>query len=196
MIFDTFYEDLMPLYAYHYAFLHRNARIDEKDSDIIHITGPIYSGKITIYQTAKICELEIFEPKHGSSIFYLHFEIKSFKLIHHHFQVFFDYIFSGTSCPLPNVPIDITTNKQILLVCSGGISTNYIASRLQHISVDAVGLDRLNAVIDHYDVVLLAPQIAYHEAGLKRLYGDKVRAIDPLVFATCDEAKMIELANS
>ncbi|MFT3877486.1 MAG: hypothetical protein QM708_13845 [Propioniciclava sp.] len=55
---------------------------------------------------------------------------------------------------------------RVLLVCGGGMSTSILAVRMRNEcgpgdAVDAVGLYELEAKIDHYDVVMIGPQIGF-----------------------------------
>lgn len=62
------------------------------------------------------------------------------------------------------------------------------------IVVDAVGYMEIDKVIDDYDMVLLAPQVAYLLPQLKNKYGNKIFIIDSLDFATNDFNAIIKKA--
>lgn len=70
--------------------------------------------------------------------------------------------------------------KKILLVCSAGISTSILVSKMKRVAEDQ-GLDvsiqvksiaGVKEVIQDMDIVLLAPQIGYEQKKLQELAGD------------------------
>lgn len=81
---------------------------------------------------------------------------------------------------------------KILLSCTAGLTTSYFAYLMQealaplkeNITIDAVSYLDLDQVQQDYDVILLAPQIAYKYPELKERYGSKLMKIDTLDFAT------------
>mgnify|MGYP000685929376 FL=1 len=50
----------------------------------------------------------------------------------------------------------------------------------------------IERLIDHYDLILLAPQMAYMFDTYFQKYGDKIKMIDALDFATCHFEAIIE----
>ena len=87
---------------------------------------------------------------------------------------FFNYLCLPTIKLGESIFNNVNTNK-ILLSCSGGLTTSYFAYSMQEIFkrqgldivVDAVGYMEIDKVIDDYDMVLLAPQVAYLLPQLK-----------------------------
>lgn len=93
-----------------------------------------------------------------------------------------------------------TDIKKILLSCSGGLTTSYFAYSIQEmmnhrdlgIQVDAVGYSDIDNVANEYDIILLAPQIAYMLPEYREKYGNKVMTIETVDFATSDFERIIQ----
>ena len=124
-----------------------------------------------------------------------------FKSTMDQFNTFFNYLCLPTIKLGESIFNNVNTNK-ILLSCSGGLTTSYFAYLMQEIFkregldivVDAVGYMEIDKVIDDYDMVLLAPQVAYLLPQLKNKYGNKIFIIDSLDFATNDFNAIIKKA--
>ncbi|PXX77111.1 PTS sugar transporter subunit IIB [Dielma fastidiosa] len=77
--------------------------------------------------------------------------------------------------------------KRIILICSGGMSTSFLVSKMHAAAVaeafeceiEAYGMAAADAVIPAADVVLLGPQIRYYQEKLLRRFPNKpIAAID------------------
>ncbi len=70
--------------------------------------------------------------------------------------------------------------KKILLVCSAGISTSILVSKMKRaaqdqgidVSIQVKSITGVRDVIQDMDIVLLAPQIGYEQKKLQELAGD------------------------
>ncbi len=70
--------------------------------------------------------------------------------------------------------------KKILLVCSAGISTSILVSKMKRaaqdqgidVSIQVKSITGVKDVIQDMDIVLLAPQIGYEQKKLQELAGD------------------------
>ena len=62
------------------------------------------------------------------------------------------------------------------------------------IQVDAVGYSEIDNVANEYDMILLAPQIAYMLPEYREKYGHKVMTIETVDFATGDFEGIIQKA--
>ncbi|HBQ73608.1 MAG TPA: PTS sugar transporter subunit IIB [Erysipelotrichaceae bacterium] len=91
----------------------------------------------------------------------------------------------------------------ILLVCSAGMSTSMLASKMQSVANEhnlpieiwAVGdADAVNNV-EKMDVMLLGPQVRFLESKMKAIAGGKpVAVIDMQSYGTMNGAKVLEQA--
>ncbi|MCD7951037.1 MAG: hypothetical protein LUG12_12385 [Erysipelotrichaceae bacterium] len=186
---DEFYEQLVPSVIYKWTIL--NNHVDASNEQEIKFSNNQLNATIDFHQN-NILELSINDNDTDEKIYYLHFEMKNIKNTVNHIQTFLSY-FKNPHKEEQQL-INDSRDMNILLSCSAGITTSYFASlmndalmKLKHnIHVDAINYMELDKVIDQYDVVLLAPQIAYQYNELKKKYGNKVMIIDDTDFATYD----------
>ena len=93
----------------------------------------------------------------------------------------------------------------ILLVCTGGMSTSLIASRLEEaaedrgldITAEAFPSDNLADIIADYDVVLLGPQVKYKQEELAAVadeHGIPLEVIDGEAYGMMEEDKILDQA--
>lgn len=94
----------------------------------------------------------------------------------------------------------------ILLVCSGGMSTSLLVNKMtkegqkremNDLKVEADSVDNLDKIIDKYDVVLLGPQVQYKEKWVKEIvqrHGKTYAVIPPQVYGLVDGTKALDLA--
>ena len=129
-----------------------------------------------------IIEEEVFNKEKEERIFYLHFQINDLHRVQSLIQEFFDFI--------KTYP---TQKRKILLCCSSAITTTYFAHEMNELaiklnmpySIDAVGYTNLEKVINDYELVLLAPQISYLDAKIKKQFQNKrIVMMTPKIFAT------------
>lgn len=80
---------------------------------------------------------------------------------------------------------------KILLVCSGGMSTTILMTKMQKYAEEkgfSLEIDACSAAVcqdkaSHYDVVLLGPQIAYQKSSISAKLSNPVASIQPQDYA-------------
>lgn len=91
----------------------------------------------------------------------------------------------------------------ILLVCSAGMSTSMLVTKMKdaaeskgiNAKIWAVGDAEAPRNIPDADIVLLGPQVRYLQKKTQEMAGDKpVEVIDMLLYGTMNGAKVLELA--
>lgn len=94
---------------------------------------------------------------------------------------------------------------KILLVCSAGMSTSLLVSKMRKaaeemqitVEIDAVGESLLKNHLDDLDVVLIGPQVRYLESKIRKLVepkGIKVDIIDSIAYGMIQGEKVLEQA--
>ncbi len=152
------------------------------DSKTYHIYCNNKIGKLVVWDMG-IIEESIYEGE--TLLFYLHYELN-----HLHFAV--DYFYRM----IEQMKISSIKQKiQVLLCCSGGMTTSFFAEKLNNycqlnhinIEVNATAVYHLPDVYQDYDMILVAPQLRYQVIELSQKYKPAiVQSIDPVVFATYD----------
>ena len=80
---------------------------------------------------------------------------------------------------------------KILFICCAGMSSSLVVKKLEdyidtlkssnttnlNLTIEAIPLDKFKNVKDDYDIILLAPQIAYKLKEFKKLISDKNKSI-------------------
>lgn len=164
---DIAYADLMELSIYEYA---------TKSDDTRTISN--------------IVAQEGLSPK-----FWLHFEMHDFEFVMGQLSDFFKCLYDVTGNRIAkNVEKVSKEIKNILICCTAGMTSGYFAGMMQQrvdeecpecgIHVNNCNVNLIGECIDDYDIVLIAPQIAYKEKELKDKYGEKIQCIDRVDFAT------------
>ena len=129
--------------------------------------------------------------------FWLHFEMKDFEFVMENLSDFFRYFYSvdyDEDAIVNNVDQYAGDIKHIMVCCSAGMTSSYFAAMMQQkvdeicpkcgITVNACNVDFLGDYANEVDVILLAPQIGYKEKELKEKFGNKIKRIDRVDFAT------------
>lgn len=88
---------------------------------------------------------------------------------------------------------------KILLVCSGGMSTSVLMSKMQKygeengidIQVDACGTNNYQDQVSKYDIILLGPQIAYRKKQISGTVSIPVASIKPQDYAFGNVANIL-----
>lgn len=98
---------------------------------------------------------------------------------------------------------------RILLCCAGGFSTNMLMQNMRKIvensekldskdfAFEAIPADGLEDIIDHWDIVLLGPQVAHKVDAVARLCDPRkipYAVIDKDVYGAMDGATVMKLA--
>lgn len=90
--------------------------------------------------------------------------------------------------------------KKILLVCSAGMSTSLLVTRMyqaakEEIKIDAFAISEAIRVAKEYDVILLGPQVRFQLNTLKKQIPDKIiAAIDMQAYGRMDGEKVLKMA--
>ncbi|MCD7808729.1 MAG: hypothetical protein LUH02_05245 [Erysipelotrichaceae bacterium] len=184
---DEFYQQLVPSIIYKWMIL--NNHVDADNGQEIKFSNNQLNATIDFHQN-NILELSINDKDTHDNVYYLHFEMKNIKNTVKHIQTFLSYLKDPHK--EEQQLVNDSKDMNILLSCSAGITTSYFASLMNdalkeskhNIHVDAISYMNLDSVIHQYDIVLLAPQIAYKYSELKEKYGNKVMVIDDTDFAT------------
>ncbi|MCD7949464.1 MAG: ROK family protein [Erysipelotrichaceae bacterium] len=144
------------------------------------------------FNNNNIIEFCVYNKIKNDTEFYLHFQMKNLK---HAVKLFSEMKETINK-------INSKTHINVLLCCSGGLTTSFFAQKINetvelldlNIHVSAVGYHMLYQMKENYDVVLLAPQIAYELAETKALLKDKiVKEIPTGVFAKYDVHAMLDI---
>lgn len=98
---------------------------------------------------------------------------------------------------------------KILLVCAGGLSTAMMMEEMKKVihhshklsiedfPMEAVAVDRMNEVIDKYDIVLVGPQLQHKAEYIKKVaapLGKPVMVIDRELYGAMDGATVLKQA--
>ena len=200
MKMNEFYEDLMCPVVYRWVKNHEGVKICHNKCCTLWIdNGDIYG--VIEYHDENIVELTVKDTKSHENIFYLHFQMHDMNSSLQQFNTFFHYLTTPSS-EHHDMNVHQTDIKKILLSCSGGLTTSYFAYSIQEmmnhrdlgIQVDAVGYSDIDNVANEYDIILLAPQIAYMLPEYREKYGNKVMTIETVDFATSDFEGIIQKA--
>lgn len=93
-----------------------------------------------------------------------------------------------------------SSGLRILISCSSGASSSVLANKMNAffeqtgcgITAEAADVMQLEEKEKLFDIILLAPQIAYRYRELNQICGNKIRQIDTLDFATLNVEHIIE----
>lgn len=150
--------------------------------------------EITFYEL-DIVEFRISNLLSDETIFYLHFQMNSLAHAVELFNEMKDSLLEASD----------KSALKILLCCSGGMTTGFFSAELQEYSiqhhlryqVSASGYQRLYQQGQDYDIILLAPQIAYVYSQVKSIFSDKIIIkIPPKIFAKYDVSGIAELIST
>lgn len=141
-----------------------------------------------------IMEFIIEDIESKETLFYMHFQVANMA----HCTQLFDEMME---CFLENA------NKpkyRVLLCCSGGLTTSLFAAKMQEVSnmkklpmqIDATGLGGLYLNAKNYDLVLLAPQIAYLHIDVQSHLKCLVAKMPTKYFATNKYIEMIDYTTN
>ena len=94
--------------------------------------------------------------------------------------------------------------KNILLVCSAGMSTSLLVSKMKEaanlkgieVTINAMSISECSSVIDKVDIVLLGPQVRFQKSQVDRLVNGRipVEVIDMRLYGTMDGQAVLEKA--
>lgn len=135
--------------------------LERKNEDLIQLdtSYAVASVQFSSIEDNTLVEISIVSKKDERTKFYLHFELKE----EEHAKKLFDEMVETL------IRLKGEKKVRVLLSCSAGLTTSMFASMLTE-ATDTLGLDyEFNAVsymniyeeADHYDLILIAPQIGY-----------------------------------
>lgn len=169
--------------------------ITAKDDFHLRLDSPYAEGQVNFYDledaNAFVVELCVMQTKDDKACFYLHFELKELGYAK---ELFAEML--GSYIALKDMG-----KTRILLCCTSAFTTTYFANKLNEtaqflalpLEFSAVSYDRVMRAAFDYDMVLLAPQVAFQEESIKRIFDDiPVIPVPPSVFASYDAAGLIE----
>ncbi|AXK51660.1 PTS sugar transporter subunit IIB [Spiroplasma alleghenense] len=94
--------------------------------------------------------------------------------------------------------------KKILLCCSAGFSTSVLVEKMYNwfddndidVRLEAVPLAQVKSIVTEWDMVLIAPQMAYAINEIKALTDKPVAAIPAAIYQNGSGKEVAELAMS
>lgn len=92
---------------------------------------------------------------------------------------------------------------KILLVCAGGMSTSILMKKMEtywkengeELEIKAVGLGEYQDVYQHYDIILVGPQVSYRMKEIKENTGLPADAIPSFDYAVANCPNIMKLAR-
>ncbi len=171
----------------------KDYQISQNDSGNIELLTKTHIGRVNFYPE-EIMELRIDRLENDATVFFLHFQMNTVE----HAHVMFEELEKAL------VSLSEDNHVEILLSCTGGLTTSYFAAALNeaaeqmklNYSFSAMACDELKEKGVGYDAVLLAPQIAFMREEIQEaLKGTSVINIPPTVFGGYDANKLIEIVE-
>lgn len=167
-------------------------QVIQVDDDHLLLDSDLVEGEVNIYHLeVDVVELRLKEKKENENFFFLHFELKDEK---HAQKLFFEMIDSLTK-------YNAKKTIKILLSCTSGLTTNFFAQKLNEaasaLSLDyefsAIAFPQIHKVGYDYDMILLAPQIAYEMKKVQEIFPKKgIFQIPPQIFGSYDTGALLE----
>ena len=141
-----------------------------------------------------VIELRITNRKNDETEFFLHFELRDLDYARELFGEMLETFEELRS----------RHKVQVLLSCTSAFTTSLIAQKLNSAaeflatdySFTAVPFPELYQNAQDYDIILLAPQVAYESANIRKVLKEKIVAnIPPRFFATYDTSGILEFVK-
>ena len=173
-------------------------RVREEDNDRFLLEADSATGRVTFYRFEggpEIVELSIDDTgTEGQPTFFLHFELEDLDRARALFKEMCDVLTQE----------ELFETRRVLLCCTAGMTTTLFATRLNEaaktLSLDyefcALPLEmaREGSNGTDFEAVLLAPQIGYRRAEVKRAFPDiPVVEIPPKHFASYDAGSVLKM---
>lgn len=166
----------------------KEIQIEEK-SDVIYFKKKDFLGTTAFYRDYLI-EHEIFDNSNKERLYYMHYQFINFKQA---LIIFNDFINTFKDYYQPRL-------TKVLLCCSAGYTSTYFADGMKRfcnlakipIEIEAASYNNIDKMARQYDMVLLAPQIAYLESKILTKFNGDVYSIPPKMFATNDYNEIVE----
>ena len=178
---------MAPAFDFHQWILSRqNASyiIEEINERTIHLKTAYATAEIKSYPE-NTYEFSIRSNNDGAVTFYLHFALTN----EDHAVTLFNELVASLLKQKETAP------TKVLLCCSSGMTTNYFASKLNdsmeflhHTYVfKAVSFNKVYELGFQYDIIVIAPQVAYLYAKIRNVLQDKLVLTMPAhIFAAYD----------
>ena len=160
---------------------HDSSEIFFKKDDIVGISA---------FYRDYLVEHEIFKTNNKQRIFYVHYQFINFK---RSLVIFNDYIKIFKN-------YHHQKKLKVLLCCSAGYTSTYFVDGIKKfckllnisIEIEASSYLTINQKLGNYDLILLAPQIAYLVPKLMVQGCKNIYAIPPKIFASNDYQQVVE----
>ena len=171
-----------------------DAKISEVEGNF-EIKTAYAEGKINFYAlNVLIVEMSVTNLADGENKFCLHFELRDLPLAEENFKAMLrTFKTSNEEKPL-----------RILFSYTGGLTTGYFAEKLNEVSkilsrkfqFEAMPSSELKNINANYDLIMIAPQIAYQIKDISEHFPNTlVLKIPPKVFAKYDANALIKFFN-
>ena len=178
----------------------RNKKIDgavcKETEDGIRFETDFAIAEVNFYEfEIMVAELRITNRKNDETEFFLHFELRDIE--------YAKELFGEMTETLEELRLH--RKVQVLLSCTSALTTTLMAEKLnaaaELLSVDytfdAVPFPELYDRAPDYDMILLAPQIAYESKKIQKILKHKIVVdIPPRLFATYDAAAILEVVRN
>lgn len=180
------------LFHYFYRWIGnlKNAHICS-EKKMICFCNESYHAHVIFHQQLHTVELSIKDKQSKQNVFYLHFEVKDMLTSRNNILSFLRFLKEGSTHQGHPISLQLFPIR-ICVSCSSGFTSSYFASLMQEafenqkiqVQIDAYPVFEIDYVEQDYDVILLAPQVAYMYPTLKQKYGKKIMLIEAMDFAT------------
>ncbi len=166
--------------------------LTRKDEDHIRLDAENVYGEVNIHHIElEVVELRLSRKRDDEGIFFLHFELKDPEYAKSLFQEMIGVLKKEADHKA----------LRILLTCTSAMTTSFFAGKLSE-GAKTLSLDYEIAATPYpilyekafdYDVIMLAPQIAYEYEKVKEILHDKlVLNVPPALFATYDTGGVLD----
>ncbi len=158
--------------------------LENNNENVVVVQSKCAKGLISFHEMG-IIELSVDNLINGENEFYLHFQFNTFE---HAIHLFYEMV--GCIKNIIEKPV-----LKVLLSCSSGLTTSLYAEMLKEaagvlnleMEFNAVAVSELATEAKNYDVIMLAPQIAYQYNKMKAMLKNRlVLNIPPQIFAKYD----------
>ncbi len=191
---DLFLKDIQVAifrkWVYYQLSTHKDIKVEFYDERTYKI---YYRDKVSRFVVWPIGIIEEAIYQGDDLLFYLHYQFHDFYFA----RDLFDKMMYKLLEDSPEV-------KNILLCCSGGMTTGYFALQLNdycamnHLPyhIDATAQYQLLNVCQDYDLILLAPQLRYQSIDIQTKASCDILNIEPRVFASYDCQAMMQVIEN
>lgn len=197
---DQFYSDIYESVMYqwllgnqeYYAQKHITIEIDQQYAQRLIFTYKNLTGIIEFWGKQHIIEETILN-KDQELLFYLHYKMNNLSGFKNFIYTFFQQLLSYPQ------------SRYIAVSCTSDVTSSVFIQKLQELSdlmnmpyhFETVPAYQIEKKYQKYDMILLAPQVAYLEPMIKSFCQNQciVQSIDPLIFATYDYQKTLDLVQ-